>query len=301
MRIGGSATVKVFGMLDPAGTPASNLAMYAMMGNVFSTFSGSQTDMFRDAKTLGGDILSGGTAYGGPLERDEGTDTQNEEWSLNIEHEFGNGLTLNYVYGDSYYKFEDGIDADFLPVRFIGRADDSEFDQQSHELRLASSAGDAFDWVGGVNMVDSTQKIDRIVAIDGSLGYPNVMRAITGRGNSALGTPTFLAFTQAQLDAAIGVRGVVPAGVEGVSMFTKVARLSYWQQDTQSAAAFFQGTYRVNDQLSVTAGIRYTEEDKDVIARTDISTVATGLANPVAPEANRLYHALQAESFDTYA
>ena len=129
-------------MLDPAGTPASNLAMYAMMGNVFSTFSGSQTDMFRDAKTLGGDILSGGTAYGGPLERDEGTDTQNEEWSLNIEHEFGNGLTLNYVYGDSYYKFEDGIDADFLPVRFIGRADDSEFDQQFGDVVAISDGCD---------------------------------------------------------------------------------------------------------------------------------------------------------------
>lgn len=299
VRVGGPATVKVFGMLDPAGTPASNLAMYALMGIVFPTFSGSQSDLFRDAKTLGGDILSGGTAYGGPLERDEGTDTQNEEWSLNIEHEFGNGLTLNYVYGDSYYQFEDGIDADFLPVQFIGRADDSEYDQQSHELRLAGSAGEAFDWVGGVNVVDSTQKIERIVAIDGTLGYPDVMRAITGGGNPALGLPTFLNFTQAQLDALTG--GLVPRGVEGLSMFSSTGRLSYWQQDTQSWAAFFQGTYRLNDQLSVTAGIRYTEEDKDVIARTDVSTGATGLGNPVAPAANPLFHGLMAAAFDTYA
>ena len=105
--------------------------------------------------------------------------------------------TLNYVYGDSYYKFEDGIDADFLPVKFVGRADDSEYDQQSHELRLAGSAGDTLDWVGGVNVVDSTQKIDRIVSVDGSLGYPDVMRAITGGGNPALGLPTFLNYTQA--------------------------------------------------------------------------------------------------------
>lgn len=293
LRVGGTATVKKFGGLDPAGTPASNLAMYAVMGIQFPNFSGSQTDIFRDAKTLGGDILSGGSAYGGPLERNEGTDTQNEEFSLNVQHEFANGITLNYVYGDSFYRFEDGIDADFLPVQFIGRADDSEYDQQSHELRLAGSFGESFDWIAGVNTVDSTQKIDRIVAIDGTLGFPGTMALITG------GLPTFLAFTPAQLQALTG--GLVPPGIEGLSMFSSTSRLSYWEQETQSFAAFVQGVYRISETLSVTAGLRYTEEDKDVIARTDVGTGATGLGNPVAPAANPLFHGLMGAAFDTYA
>ena len=34
-------------------------------------------------------------------ERLDGTDTQNHEFSLNIEHEFSNGMTLNLVTGVS--------------------------------------------------------------------------------------------------------------------------------------------------------------------------------------------------------
>ena len=53
----------------------------------------------------------------------------------------------------------------FCPSRFIGRADDSTYEQTSHELRFSGSVGDNFDWVGGANYVDSEQKIDRVVAL----------------------------------------------------------------------------------------------------------------------------------------
>ena len=43
-------------------------------------------------------------------------------------------MTLNLVTGFSEYEFEDGIDADFLPVNFIGRSDNQEYDQISQEF-----------------------------------------------------------------------------------------------------------------------------------------------------------------------
>ena len=130
-RVGSTATITNFGIggLDPLGVPASNGAMYAVMGLGFPSFGTSNSDLQRDSKTIGGVILSGGDTFKGPNERDEGTDTDNEEFSINVQHEFDNGVTMNYVFGDSYYGYEDGIDADFLPVEFIGRADDSTYNQ----------------------------------------------------------------------------------------------------------------------------------------------------------------------------
>ena len=188
VRLGGQETMHQFRQpgLDPAGIPASNAAMYAIMGIAFPTFVPNQTDAFQDAKSLGGNLLDGSGGYGGPNERDAGTNTKNEELSVRIEHEFDSGITMNYVYGDSFYGYKDGIDADFLPVQFIGRSDDSTYNQESHELRFNGSIGDNVDWIGGFNFVDSEQKIDRLVVVDGTLGFPGIMSAVTSGGLNAV-------------------------------------------------------------------------------------------------------------------
>ena len=72
-------------------------------------------------------------------------------------------MTLNLVTGVSQFEFEDGIDADFLPVNFIGRSDNQEYEQFSQEIRLASDLDGRFSWVAGGNYIDSKQEIDRMV------------------------------------------------------------------------------------------------------------------------------------------
>lgn len=358
VRVGGTSTIHQFRDpgLNPAGIPASNGAMYAMMGIVFPTFSASQTDIFRDAKSIGGNILDGSGGYAGPNERNEGTNTKNEEFSVSIEHEFDSGITMNYVYGDSFYTYKDGIDADFLPVEFIGRSDDSTYNQESHELRFTGSIGDNVDWIGGFNFVDSEQKIDRLVVVDGTLGYGGVMSAITSGGLNAVpglacgltlvdptftggdplslfdgdpstdncgvipGTPSFLAANPVQIiDIITGgaipfapenfalLSQVIPQGtigafygLDGVTMLNQAARLSYWQQNTQSSAAFIQGTMRFNDAWSLTAGVRFTKEEKDVYAETELTQSATGLGTPQSPAQAPFLHLIQASSFASY-
>lgn len=355
-RVGSTATPTRFGTdgLDPAGIPSSNLIMYNVMALGFPGFTTGSTDLFRDSKTIGGNILSGGDTYKGPNERDEGTVTDNEEFSLNVQHEFDNGVTMNYVFGDSYYGYEDGIDADFLPVEFIGRSDNSTYNQESHELRFSGSFGDDFDWIAGANYVDSTQKIDRLVVIDGTLGQPGLVNAIlsgayTGAGiaaaftdldaaAAAVGGDPFLlndgavvpgtnsAFALNPVEIIPIVQGLAASagvtlpefvqgyaltnggrniftdvyGVDGSTMVNAGGRLSYWQQDTTSSAAFFQGTYRINDAWSVTAGVRYTEESKDAYARTELTQSSTGLGNPQSPAEAAFLHGFQASTFASW-
>ena len=356
-RIGSTATITNFGTagLDPLGVPASNGAMYAVMGLGYPSFGTSNSDLQRDSKTIGGVILSGGDTFKGPNERDEGTQTDNEEFSINVQHEFDNGVTMNYVFGDSYYGYEDGIDADFLPVEFIGRADDSTYNQESHELRFAGSFNDNFDWIAGANFVDSTQKIARSVVVDGTLGQPGIMAAILSSSYSANQTAAGLLYqvdpTYVNLDMSSGapvftvpgqasflsldpfavmasITGVtigqivanpalaaawtntgaaVPGllsgamGVDGGTQLLATNRMSYWQQNTQSSAAFIQGTYRIDDAWSITAGLRYTEETKDVYAMTELGQTATGLGNAQSPAEAPLLHGVLAASFATWA
>ena len=317
LRVGSTGTVTTFQPLPNA--PASNQAMYAMMALAWPGFTPSETDAFRDGYSVGGAYLDGSGANGVP-ERLDGTDTQNQEFSLNIEHEFGNGMNLNLVTGFSQYEYEDGIDADFLPVTFIGRSDDSEFEQFSQEIRLSSNGEGRFNWVVGGNYIESTQEIDRAVSVDGTLGRPDLMRLITCPPQlipilGACGVPSFLAYTQAQLDgiaASFGAPpGFIPAGVEGVSMWSQTGRLSRWDTDTDSWSIFLQGTFDITDRLSLTAGVRYTEETKETYAMTRISASAYGLENPLPyPEQmsptdplyipNLLFHGLQGASFGTY-
>ena len=55
-----------------------------------------------------------------------------------------------------------------------------------------------------------------------------------------------------------------------------------WQQDTESWAVFLQGTFNITENLSITAGVRYTEETKEVDAQTWLNSTAQGLATKTA-------------------
>ena len=307
LRTGSTGTVTKFGptIVDGVGpvVPASNAAMYAVMGFGFPGFSESITDAYRDGLSIG----AAGIGDTGS-ERLDGTDTENQEFSLNIQHEFANGMTLNSITGVSEYEFEDGIDADFLPVRFIGRSDNQEYNQFYQEIRLASDQDGAFSWVAGANYIDSKQEIDRLVSVDGTFGNPGLTALITG------GLPSILAYSPAQLAGAAASFGLppgfLPVGVEGLTMWSQVGRLSRWQQETESWAVFLQGTFNITDNLTLTAGVRYTEEDKSADAQTWLNSTAQGLAtktaDPIAGLAtgdfgNFLQQSLQGALFDSYA
>ena len=281
-RVGQTAVVTDFGptLVDSTGdgirnqpfVPSSNALMYGIMGLRYPTYAPttSSRDVFYDGLSIGGTgSLDGGN---GP-ERLSGTDTENHEFSLNIEHEFGNGMTLTSVTGASQYEYKDGIEADFLPVEFIGRSDDSEFDQFSQEIRLASDLDGRFSWVVGGNFLNSTQEIDRSVMSDGTFGQPQLVTGL-------IGLPTIWSYSPAQLagiEAAFGLpAGALPPGVPGLTMWNQANTLSYWEQETESWALFAQGTFNITDNLSITAGVRYTEETKEAVAQTWVNSEVTG-------------------------
>ena len=201
VRLGQNSITTVFNPVPNLGA-ASGL-MFGVVGLVRPEFagivaSGNRTP-YRDSQAVGGCALEANmgmsSAYcdtGG--ERPEGTDTTTADTSLSFEMELDNGYTLTAVAGRGRYEYQDGLDADWLPLEFIGRSDISEYDHTSQEFRLTSPTEGRFSWVGGVYLDQQDQEIDRTVVIDGTFGLPEMlMKTILGGGNPALGLDTILA------------------------------------------------------------------------------------------------------------
>jgi outer membrane receptor protein involved in Fe transport len=327
VRLGANPLVTLFSPLP--NIPASNALMYGAMGVVFPDYSAyinsQPRDAFRDTRSFGGCDLEAYMGMSSAIcesggERPEGTDTETADSSLNIEMELPNGYTLNVVAGRGRYFYQDGIDADFLPLQFIGRSDISNYDHNSQEFRISSPTDGKFSWVGGVYLDKQEQEIDRLVAVDGTFGLPaSLMSAFVG-------LPSFLAYSPAQLAGinnsvmatpdftlqglydATGCAAPAPynaqcmdfrfyPGVEGSTMWQHYGRISNWKQNTNSRAVFFQGTLDLSDSLTLTAGVRYTEEEKRAHADMFVTTNSTGLTTP---NPHPLLQGLSGAFFDSY-
>jgi len=347
-RVGGPGVIHSFSPIAPI--PASNSLMYGVMGLAYPNYAAEVaandgTTTFRDAVSVGGCALEASVGMSSSVcenggERPEGTDTSAKDTALVIEMETDSGFTFTSVTGRNTYDYQDGMDADWMPVQFIGRSDISSYEQTSQEFRIASPTDQRFSWVGGVYWSEAEQEIDRVVTVDGTLGNPDTVQLVTGQGAlaaagtltptttpaemMAAGTPSFLAFSKAQIGPALygggvkkglidptivsleaylaspGGQAAVDAywGTDGLGMWNQAGRVSYYNQETDTTAAFFQGTYQLREDLTLTAGVRYTEEEKKAIARADLASAHTGLATP---NADPFLAALQSASFDVWA
>ncbi|MDC0088772.1 TonB-dependent receptor [Porticoccaceae bacterium] len=330
-HIRGGSTIAINQFAPVANTGAADAIMYGVMlggpfvapgvqlfGSAFPGFlpaiAGGQ-DAYRDAKSFGGCALEASLGRSSSLcsnggEKPEGTNTNTEDSSLNIDIELANGYTFTSVTGRAGYDYEDGIDADGLPVQFIGRSDISDYKQTSQEFRLASPTDGKFSYITGAYVENQKQTIDRVVAIDGTLGVPEFMAGTllatrdpaTGAVIGA-GSPTFLAFNPTQvaginfINSVLGTPTSYAAGTPGQTLWLSAGRVSNWEQDTDAWAVFFQGTYNLTEKLSLTAGVRYTEEDKSVTAYAKNTEGFTGIATPSAAP---LLETLVGSLFGTY-
>lgn len=161
-------------------------------------------------------------------------DSEYETYILTMNWDLGPVL-LTSITGnrdmDEQYRFEfDGGSQEFLSFDYT-----NEWEQFSQELRLTSDFSDTIEFVGGLYYweVDYAQDWD----------VYELLYSLDASGNLIDGVP-----------------------VPGIAGFTPATTSRNGQsQDTKSYAAFAQGDWSVNDQWTLTAGIRYTYEEKDFI------------------------------------
>ena len=189
-------------------------------------------------------------------------------------------LTLNYAMGDytltavtgySAYNYTDGCDCDWLPLQFISRDDDQDFDQWSQEIRIASPTGGFFEFLAGVYYEENTVEFDRQVVIDTNLG--------------------------GLVQGVLGVNSLFTALTQGRYTANQLARNRVFELATDSLALFGQGTFNLRDDLRLTLGLRYAEETKDVRSAQFISDDLSGIGRRTD---NFFAYFIEATNFNTY-
>ena len=308
VRLGSTVVLKHWEMALPP-TPTSGLAF--TISNTFfprmpAAALGGELIGYRDQNMGSGSSLILGL-------NPEGTNTQTSDTSVNISVDFGDGYTFKSVTGRAEYEYVDGIDADFAPIVLVSRDDWSTYDQTSQEFQISSPVDQDFSWIAGAYWDSQEQDIERLIDLDGTIG--GVIGIFQAMG--AMPDPTILAMPLATLTAmglpmlyqngsannataayliSIGALPGTPDMYQ--TMFNHATRIGYWNQETESKAVYFQGTMNMSDSVSVTAGIRYVEEEKHIRAGTCLGTDSTGLQTC---NNNAFLAGIMAATFDTYA
>jgi iron complex outermembrane receptor protein len=127
--------------------------------------------------------------------------------------------------------------------------DTHENEAFQQEFRLTSSGGESVDWMAGIFYYSSTftrgDNGDRALFLYDTLSDAPVVGAVN---QAVLGTPFPVPFaTQGQM-------GYLDS-----------------EQDTDYLGIYGQGTWRINDSFSVTAGLRWQEEEKDAYIRQSVN------------------------------
>jgi len=155
--------------------------------------------------------------------------------SVEFEYDFGQYTVTSITAFQDWSQNDFYGDVDGTSIDFVDTIDNMAEESMSQELRITSTGDGDFEWIAGLFYFDSelTRGSEADIYSTYAFGLPMV--------------PTPDAFSI-----------VAPNLINpGDSMRW------YNEYGTQSLAAFGQGTWYVNDQTSITLGLRYGKEEKD--------------------------------------
>ena len=156
-------------------------------------------------------------------------DSKGYGYALTANYAFDNDYTLTSISAFRHAEFETFADDDYVAPNILAVDFDEDADQFSQELRLVSPQGDSFDWVAGLYYFTSDLETDRKL-----FAYPAFYELVVGPPLDQFAEP-LTGYT------------TVPAEV-----------------NTDMYSAYLHGNYRFTEKLELTAGVRYTYEEKDV-------------------------------------
>ena len=174
------------------------------------------------------------------------------DWQLG-EH------TLRSISAWTEYEFTQEIDSDSSPLAFLNRGRTEAHEQFTQEFILSSPTGGNIEYLAGFFYQDETLSNDRHTVVSFA-GIPPVEAQILGLVDGLLGLPA----------------GTLPStALEGDARNT-------FDQDAETWSVFTELTFNVSDRARLTAGIRYSEDEKSMrkTGKTvDLSGILTNTGN----------------------
>lgn len=181
-------------------------------------------------------------------------DTESNILQLTLDGTFADhGIKL--VVAGTDYEFTNSLDSDYGPLKLLNRGRTEEHDQFSAELIVSSDKGSAFEYLAGAFYQSEELSNNRYTHVDLS-AVGTLQTGVFGLLNTAnplLGGNSFAEqFLGGNLDS------VADSGILDATAFSSFA------QDADSWSLFFEGTYNISDSVRVTAGLRYSEDEKSM-------------------------------------
>ena len=201
------------------------------------------------------DYTSAGLPTGGTVDSDN--------IILNISSTWGD-FDVKSTTSFSTYDYAWGLDADFGPLDFLATDNYNEFEQFTQEFIITSPSSDTFEYIAGVYY----EEIEMDVMNDGVFDL-----SVGGEFAKSFGLPNIAAFQTRNNPPAFRFSS------------QESATHTLFDETSSSLSAFFEGTWYLSDQLTLIAGIRLSEDEKDVKASQVNSSTATGgigINNPTA-------------------
>lgn len=227
--------------------------------------------------TLGGTVFEGGNAF---YDREVAVSflpvatMKDRGISAELDWELDENYTFVSISAFRSFDSYDNIDSDFTDADLFGTSNDSEQSSFSQEFRLDYTSDDLNFILGAYYF---TQDLD----LDYSLYTDSIFEGF------ALGV---LGQTVDGLTGAAGSFDGLQAGIDGLASAGLIAPRAaaapagtgfdhVAEQEHKSYAVFGQFDYKLNDQFTLTAGLRFTKEEKDLLTVfTEVGPGINGLA-----------------------
>lgn len=232
--------------------------------------------------SLGGTVFDGGDAF---YDREVAlsflpvSTMEDKGLSLELDWQFDAGYTLVSI--SAYRNFEsyDDTDTDFTDANLFGTYNDSEQSSFSQELRLDYTSNE-LNFIVGLYYFQQDLDLDYSLYTD-TLFNPFFMANFNGALDPLLqGIDAISALTE----------GAIAPSAQAAPMGTGFDHRA--EQEHESYAIFGQFDYKLTNELTLTAGLRYTDETKDLVTRfsenladgTDFPTYFSSIGDPNIPE-----------------
>ena len=179
-------------------------------------------------------------------------DTESNIFQVTLDGTFAeHGVKI--VLASTDYEFTNSLDSDYSPLKLLNRGRNEEHEQLSAEFIISSPSDDKFEYLAGGFYQQEDLSNARYTHVDMSAVGP-LQAGVFGQlntANPALGGASFAGMFLGGDLTSVTHSGILDA----------TAR-SFFSQDAESWSVFAEGTYNLSDTLRVTAGLRYSEDEK---------------------------------------
>jgi outer membrane receptor protein involved in Fe transport len=179
----------------------------------------------------------------------------NDDSGISVEVNYDINEKYSFTSISAFRQFEsfDQIDSDFSAADLIQTTNDAETDSFSQELRIDYN-GDKLHFIGGLYYFE--QDLDLVNSLRSGADFESIIGGALAAFDPIIGGINGLSAATGGL--------IAPAGnAIGEGFFFP----NFSTQDQSSYAVFAQFDYQFAENWTVTAGLRYTDEDKDILSQ----------------------------------